>query len=148
MENNPARESTHTFPDIPLESIFRNVFLVLDEIQQSAKQIQAVPASVEKCARDIESLKRARDAQIRHLGHLPSADPYGIREALDNFTKSCNAFTYACFTNDELDDALTSGGCLFPSSRVITAKKKQLRTYDVDFAEHERKLALLLSNSV
>jgi hypothetical protein len=147
MENIPKRGSAHVFPDIPLESIFRNVSLVLDEIQQTAKQIQAVPAAIEKCTRDIGYLKRAREAQIRHLGHLPSADPYGIRETLDDFTKTCNAFTYACFTNDELDDALASG-CLFPSSRLVTAKKKQLRTFDGDFNEHERKLALVLSNSV
>jgi hypothetical protein len=139
--------STSLQHTIAIETLFRDAYRILHEIQLAPERVTSLSGSLFHCRKEIRHLERIHSNQSRIFGRDPSEDTLGLRGALDKFMSSCNALTYIV-SYDHLDAEVGHGLCLFPSKRGGKEKQKQIRVLEDDFANHERTLSMTVAHAV
>ena len=141
--NLSARPSFAT--QMAAETLFRDAYRILEEIQQSSAAIDAVSAVLVHCHRALRNLERIHQNHVRVYGDDPAEDPFQIREPLDRFIATCNAFNYVL---DPLVQPAQehSDSCLLNSQK--SWKRKHVKNLEQEFCDHERTLSMVLTNAI
>ncbi|KAF2669996.1 hypothetical protein BT63DRAFT_423968 [Microthyrium microscopicum] len=130
----------------PIDAQFQNITGVLEDIQRNKAKSESITKSIAHCSRELQHLERIHSNRHRFHGPDGSDDPFALRDILQRFYTSCNALAYV---GSPIEDFDNFDGCIqFPSTPKRGWKKKQLKTIEADYSEHERSLSLALSNAV
>jgi len=132
---------------LPLDALFKDVYRQLDDVQESRDQNEIIAKSILHCSRELHNLERIHNVRWRFYGAEVEDDPFDIRDVLHKFSISCNALAYMISPSGEFDDEVPEG-CLFPTTPKRGWKKRQMKTLEADFLEHERNISMALSNTV
>jgi hypothetical protein len=130
---------------IPTDSLFRDIYRILEEIQETKDHAHSITTSIVHCSRELRNLERIHGFRCRFFGSESTEDPFELQEILNKFMISCNALSYINSPHNALDDDV-GDGCLFPSKRGW--KKKHIKALETEFFDHQRTLSLALSNAV
>jgi len=134
-----------------IETHFKDIYRILDEIKDSRDKLETITRSVVRCSRELRSIERIYVNRWRFFGSDTLEDPFELRDILHKFSITCTALRYINSPTGDEDDA-PEPGCMpgmlpsLPSRRGW--KKKQIKVLESEFMEHERSLALALSNAV
>jgi hypothetical protein len=139
-----------------IESVFRDAYRILAEIQQAPEWIASLADSIGHCQREIKILERIHLNQSRVFHKDASQDEFNLRGTLDKFMATCNALTYIVFPFDGLDEDFGKtcvAPSLFPSMFSSKPARKrnqpaQIQALENDFAAHERTLSMVLAHAV
>ena len=130
---------------IAIETLFRDAYKILEEIQQAPDKVESILGVLVHCHRAIRNLERVHQNHVRVKGHDPVEDPFRLRQSLDSFIATCNALNY--IVNPLAHPALqATDGCL-PGTQW-TWKRKQSKTLEQEFCDHQRTLTMVLTNAM
>jgi hypothetical protein len=130
---------------IAIETLFRDAYRVLEEIQEAPERVDAILGVLVHCHRAIRNLERIQQNHVRIHGPDPVQDPFQLREPLDAFIATCNAFNYVL--NPYVQPALPANdGCL-PGPQW-NWKRKQVKSMEHEFLDHQRTLSMVLTNAI
>jgi hypothetical protein len=141
---------------IAIESLFRDAYRILGEIQEAPEWIESLSTSIGHCQREIKILERIHSNQSRVFRRDPSQDTFNLRSPLDKFMATCNALTYIVSPLDGLDEDFGKNcmtPSMFPSMFASKPSRKrklplQIQSLENDFASHERTLSMVLAHAV
>ncbi|QDS72309.1 hypothetical protein FKW77_007482 [Venturia effusa] len=128
-----------------VDSLFRDVYNILEGIQGSTERLEPVAESVAVCHWTIQNLERLHRLQAQT--HNPSTFSYvfDISRNLERFIASCSALT--CSLDPPVSSTELQIGCIFGATRQ-TKKRKQIRELQEEFWDHQRMLNMLLANAI
>jgi len=126
-----------------IESLFRDAYRILEEIQGSAEQLEPVTETIAICHWTIQNLERLHRTQARTNTPNLAQDVFDISRNLERFIASCSALTYS------LSPPMSSSeiGCMFGGPRQ-TRKRNQVRELQEEFWDHQRMLSMVLANAI
>ena len=130
---------------IPIDSLFRDIYRLLEELQGANNLVDNVATCILHCSRELRQLEKVHGFGWRFYGANCSEDPFELQEILNKFMITCNALSYINSSHTISDEDL-GDGCLFPAKKGW--RKKQLKGLEIDFWEHRRTLGMALSHAV
>lgn len=129
----------------PIESLFRDVYRILEDIQESAERLEPVAESLAVCHWTIQNLERLYRVQAQTHNPSISNDVFDMSRNLDRFIASCSALAYSF--SSPMPSTELQIGCMFGAPRQ-TKKKNQIRELQEEFWDHQKMLSLVLSNAI
>jgi hypothetical protein len=153
MDSSSSAAGQHA---IAIESLFRDAYRILGEIQEAPEWIESLSSSIGHCQKEIRILERIHSNQSRVFRRDASQDTFNLRGPLDKFMATCNALTYIVSPFDSLDKDYGKS-CIAPSMfpSMFTSKPSRKRkaplhiqSLENDFASHERTLSMVLAHAV
>lgn len=130
---------------VAIESLFRDVYRILEEIQGSAERLEPVAESVAVCHWTIQNLERLHRIQAQTHNPTISNDVFDISRNLERFIASCSALTYSL--SPPMSSTELQIGCMFGAPRQ-TKKRNQIRELQEEFWDHQRMLSMVLANAI
>lgn len=131
---------------VAIESLFRDVYRILEEIQGSAERLEPVAETVAVCHWTIQNLERLHRTQTQvHDNPSIFNDVFDISRNLERFTASCSALTYSL--SPPMSSTELQIGCIFGAPRQ-TKKRNQIRELQEEFWNHQKMLSMVLANAI
>jgi hypothetical protein len=126
-----------------IQSLFKNVYETLEQIQEYAAYIEPFSDSIVACHWAISHLEKINRIYAQSPYSTLAQDAFSLRSNLERFIGSCHSLIR--FVN--LVNLPTDVGCFIGSGKA-SLKRKHVRELQEEFWDQQRILSLVLANAI